>query len=223
MDKMQQLPLDLNVRTTSGHGDFLISACNEIAAQWIDRWPDLIGQARALNISGPEASGKSHLAAVWQMQSEARVLAASDLNDMSRFANEHFILDNLDPQWPEEALFHLFNRVAAEGGSLLLLSHEPVGQMPWKLKDLASRMRAVNLALIDGPDDQLLHALMQKNFAERQLVVPDRVVQYLVARMERSFAAARDIVGRMDEMSLARKSEITLRLAREAMSDGNQE
>jgi hypothetical protein len=44
-----------------------------------------------------------------------------------------------------------------------------------------------------------------------------------VARMERSFAAARDIVGRMDEMSLARKSEITLRLAREAMSDGNQE
>jgi len=88
---------------------------------------------------------------------------------------------------------------------------------------LASRMRAVNLALIDGPDDQLLHALMQKNFAERQLVVPDRVVQYLVARMERSFAAARDIVGRMDEMSLARKSEITLRLAREVMRNGDQE
>ena len=223
MEKMQQLPLDLKVRTTSGHGDFLISACNEIAAHWIDRWPDWLGQVRALNISGPEASGKSHLAAVWQMQSQARVLDVSDLGDMSRFANEHFILDNVGAHWPEEALFHLFNRVAAGGGSLLLLSHEPVGQISWKLKDLASRMRAVNLALIDGPDDQLLHALMQKNFAERQLVVPDRVVQYLVARMERSFAAARDIVGRMDEMSLARKSKITLRLAREVMRNGDQE
>ena len=41
--------------------------------------------------------------------------------------------------------------------------------MAWQLPDLAWRIRGVNLAMIDGPDDRLLHALLHKKFAERQL------------------------------------------------------
>ena len=63
---MQQLPLDLQIRSTEQHGDFIISDCNSIAAQWIDRWPDWVGQFCALNIAGPEAEVVNHLAAVWQ-------------------------------------------------------------------------------------------------------------------------------------------------------------
>ena len=217
---MQQLPLDLQIRSTEQHGDFIISDCNSIAAQWIDRWPDWVGQFCALNIAGPEASGKSHLAAVWQAKSGAVLLG--DLGeDLAGIGDAlHFVIDLGRVSLGETGLFHLFNHTRDIGGSLLIISTQPVARMAWQLPDLASRMRAVNLAMIDGPDDRLLHALLHKNFVERQLYAPENVIQYLVARMERSFAAARDVVVRMDRLSLANRSQITLSLARSVMEPG---
>jgi chromosomal replication initiation ATPase DnaA len=214
---MQQLPLDLQIRSTEQHGDFIISDCNSIAAQWIDRWPDWVGQFCALNIAGPEASGKSHLAAVWQANSGAVLLGDLD-DDLAGLGDAlHFVIDLGRVSLGETGLFHLFNHTRDIGGSLLIISTQPVARMAWQLPDLASRMRAVNLAMIYGPDDRLLHALLHKNFVERQLYAPENVVQYLVARMERSFAAARDVVVRMDRLSLANRSQITLSLARSVM------
>ena len=217
---MQQLPLDLQIRSTEQHGDFIISDCNSIAAQWIDRWPDWVGQFCALNIAGPEASGKSHLAAVWQAKSCAVLLGDLD-DDLAGLGDAlHFVIDLGRVSLGETGLFHLFNHTRDIGGSLLIISTQPVARMAWQLPDLASRMRAVNLAMIDGPDDRLLHALLHKNFVERQLYAPENVIQYLVARMERSFAAARDVVVRMDRLSLANRSQITLSLARSVMEPG---
>ncbi|MEK9611660.1 MAG: DNA replication protein [Alphaproteobacteria bacterium] len=217
---MQQLPLDLQIRSTEQHGDFIISDCNSIAAQWIDRWPDWVGQFCALNIAGPEASGKSHLAAVWQAKSGAALLGDLD-DDLAGLGDAlHFVIDLGRVSLGETGLFHLFNHTRDIGGSLLIISTQPVARMAWQLPDLASRMRAVNLAMIDGPDDRLLHALLHKNFVERQLYAPENVIQYLVARMERSFAAARDVVVRMDRLSLANRSQITLSLARSVMEPG---
>ncbi len=211
---MQQLPLDLQIRSTDRHGDFIISDCNRIAAQWIDRWPDWVGQFCALNIAGPEASGKSHLAAVWQAKSGA-VLLGDLYHDHAGLGEAlHFVIDLGRVSLDEMELFHLFNHTRDIGGSLLIISNQPVARMAWQLPDLSSRMRAVNLAMIDGPDNMLLHALLHKNFVERQLYAPENVIQYLVARMERSFAAARDVVVRMDRLSLANRSQITLSLAR---------
>ncbi len=211
---MQQLPLDLQIRSTDRHGDFIISDCNRIAAQWIDRWPDWVGQFCALNIAGPEASGKSHLAAVWQAKSGA-VLLGDLYHDHAGLGEAlHFVIDLGRVSLDETELFHLFNHTRDIGGSLLIISNQPVARMAWQLPDLSSRMRAVNLAMIDGPDNMLLHALLHKNFVERQLYAPENVIQYLVARMERSFAAARDVVVRMDRLSLANRSQITLPLAR---------
>ena len=217
---MQQLPLDLQICSTEQHGDFIISDCNSIAAQWIDRWPDWVGQFCALNIAGPEASGKSHLAAVWQAKSGAVLLGDLD-DDLAGLGDAlHFVIDLGRVSLGETGLFHLFNHTRDIGGSLLIISTQPVARMAWQLPDLASRMRAVNLAMIDGPDDRLLHALLHKNFVERQLYAPESVIQYLVARMERSFAAARDVVVRMDRLSLANRSQITLSLARSVMEPG---
>ena len=217
---MQQLPLDLQIRSTEEHGDFIISDCNSIAAQWVDRWPEWVGQFCALNIAGPEASGKSHLAAVWQEKTGAVLLGNLDEKLANLGNRPHFVLD-LDKDSPSETgLFHLFNHTREIGGSVLIISTEPVARLAWQLPDLASRMRAVNLAMIEGPDDKLLRALLHKNFIERQLYAPENVIQYLVARMERSFAAARDVVVKMDQLSLANRSQITLSLARSVMEPG---
>ena len=219
---MQQLPLNLQIRNTEHHGDFIVSDCNNLAAQWIDCWPDWVGQFCALNIAGPEASGKSHLAAVWQAKSGAVSFGGFDNNLAAIDDAINFIIDLGTTSLDEQDLFHLFNLTRDKGGSLLIISTQPVARLDWQLPDLASRMRAVNLALISGPDDRLLQALLQKNFSDRQLNAPENVIRYLVARMERSFAAVRDIVMQMDRLSLANRSEITLSLARSVMEPRQQ-
>ena len=209
---MQQLPLDLHFLTAQGREDFILGDCNRLAAAWIDRWPNWPGPYPVLNIVGPPASGKSHLSAVWQSASKA---------DSNERQAAHFILDH--PQAGEaeveEALFHQFNALSAAGGSMLILSHIPVARMSWRLPDLASRMRSVNLVRLDPPDDALLRALMEKYFADRQLAVTPAVLDYMVARIERSFAAVQTIAAAMDRESLAQKRSLTMKLAREIMEN----
>ena len=133
----------------------------------------------------------------------------------------HFILDH--PQAgeaeAEEALFHQFNALSEAGSSMLILSHIPVARMGWCLPDLASRMRSVNLVRLDPPDDALLRALMEKYFADRQLAVTPAVLDYMVARIERSFAAVQTIAAAMDRESLAQRRSLTMKLAREIMEN----
>ena len=217
---MKQLPLELPFRQVAGRADFIVSDCNALAVASIDQWPDWRGSCRALNLVGPSGAGKSHLAAIWQSlvcNSHHFVrLEAGHIPPEPAF----FIFDNIaaDDKWNEEALFHLFNRCSADQGGLLLLSQTPVGQMGWQLPDLRSRMRAVNMARIDLPDDDLLYALMDKYFADRQMLASPTLLTYLVGRMERSFSAAQNITSALDRRSMAERKPLSVSLAR-AMFD----
>lgn len=216
---MTQLPLDLQFISTPGRDDFILGDCNRLAASWIDRWPDWPGQYPILNLVGPVASGKSHLAAIWAERSGAMELDRPAGNVMPPSAC--LVLDNLGsgPDWHEEGLFHLINSTATSGGSLLMTSRKPVGQMEWGLADLASRMRAVNVARLAPPDDLLLRQLLEKYFADRQLAVAVPVLDYMVSRMERSFVAVQTVAAAMDHRSLAERRNLTLPLAREIMNE----
>ena len=131
-----------------------------------------------------------------------------------------YVFDNIDAndKWNEEALFHFFNRCAADQGGSLLLSQTPVGQMNWQLPDLRSRMRAVNMARINLPDDDLLYALLDKYFADRQMLASPSLLTYLVGRMERSFSAVQNIACALDRRSMAERKPLSVSLAR-AMFD----
>ena len=216
---MSQLPLDLQFISTLGREDFLVSDCNRLAASWIDRWPDWPGQYRVLNLVGPAASGKSHLAAIWSRQTDA--LTITELAEGTAPVDENIVLENLDAadSWNEEALFHLVNRTADGAASVLVISKTPVAAMGWSLPDLSSRMRAVSVATLDEPDDALLRSLLEKYFADRQLAVATQVLDYMVSRMERSFVAVQTIAVVMDRRSLAERRNLTLPLAREIMTE----
>ena len=217
---MRQLPLDLQFLTSQGREDFIIGESNRLAATMIDRWPDWPGQFRVLNLVGPPASGKSHLAAIWREQSGACHLRTM-MNWSGADEGTHYSLELPTPgtDWPDEALFHLVNRTCEEGSSLLILSHEPVSGLPWQLPDLRSRLRSVNSVRLDWPDDALLCRLLEKYFADRQLAVGREVVDYMVGRMERSFLAVQTIAAAMDRRSLAQRRSLTLPLAREIMAE----
>lgn len=220
-----QIPLDLQHRTALGRDDFLIASSNESAAQWVDRWPDW--PAPLLVINGPAASGKSHLAAVWREKTKAEIikpemLIARDADEISRVSN-HIVIDGIDP-WVgerevETTLFHLYNMFKEEGRSLLVTTRMAPSHMDFTIPDLASRWRAAPVATIDAPDDELMSAILVKMFVDRQLMVGADLIQYVLPRMDRSFAAARDIVAAADSMALSQKRAISIPLMRQVLSE----
>ena len=77
------------------------------------------------------------------------------------------------------------------------------------------RMRlGTSVVQLPAPDEQLLGVVMLKLFADRQLQVPPNLVEYLLRRMDRSFAAARQLVENLDRAALSQNRAVTRPLAR---------
>jgi chromosomal replication initiation ATPase DnaA len=210
----QQLVLDLAHRPAQGRGDFLVAPSNEAAVAWIDRWPDW--PAPGLALYGPAGSGKTHLASVWQARSGALVLGSTDL--ARRAGALRWVCEDgetaLADRAAAEALFHLYNRVAAGGGHILLVGRMPPARWSLALPDLRSRLTALPAVEIRAPDDVMLSGLFVKLFRDRQLDVSGELVLYMVQRIERSCAAVARAVDALDRASLAERRPITLPLVR---------
>src|SRR5262249_34054991 len=114
----------------------------------------------------------------------------------------------------EEALLHLYNVLAERQGHLLLAAREPPARWAIGLADLRSRLLAAPAVAVEAPDDALLGAVLVKLFADRQLRISEDLIAYLLPRIERSFAAAQEIVAALDAAALAGQRAVTVRLAR---------
>jgi chromosomal replication initiation ATPase DnaA len=213
---MVQLALDLGHRTAYGREDFLVAPCNTEAVAWLDRWPDW--PAPALTLHGPADCGKSHLAQVWRARSRALELPRESLHvaDLGERlgAARAAIVEDADAGIDEEALLHLYNMLAERGGHLLLTARAAPSRWRLGLADLRSRLVAAPAVAVAAPDEPLIAALLVKLFADRQLRVGAEPIAYLVARMERSFAAARRLVAALDQAALAAHRPVTVPLAR---------
>ena len=221
MNRPVQLALDLSVRPAQGREDFLVAPINEAAVAWIDRWPDWPSPALAL--VGPPGCGKTHLVHVWRARSHAALLAADALagwapGDFPGWAPPACIIEHAERVEDEAALFHLYNFIAEGGGTMLLTAETAPARWSTRLADLASRLRAAPVAEIAAPDDAVIEAVLVKLFVDRQLRVAPEVVSFLVARMERSFAAARATVGALDEAAMQAGRAITVPLARDVLA-----
>ena len=223
----QQLPLDLGHRPALGREDFVVGPSNATAVEWIDRWPDW--PLSALAICGPEGAGKSHLCRVWRMASgaidvTAEALLAANTVQVLGDANA-VVLDGCAASLAAEGegarrLFHLYNILRERGGSLLIADRTPPARWSIVLPDLASRLGSIPAVEMAEPDEQFLQALLAKLFADRQLQINAKVVDYLLSRMERSFRGAQQVVEVLDRAALAKGSRVTVSLARRAL-DGS--
>lgn len=210
----RQLPLDLPHVPALGADDFLVSDCNADAMRLVQSWPEW--SVRCALIAGPAGAGKSHLVNVWRALSGARVVSASEVDaQMAEAAGDApLAVEDVDRFLRDErGLFHLMNLSRERGFDILLTARSLPGAWPVGLSDLRSRLRSLPFAEISAPDDALLRAVLVKLFDDRQLSAPPAVVDYLLRRMERSIAAADDLVARMDKAALAERRRITARFA----------
>lgn len=219
MTDAAQLPLGFDHRPSMSGADFLVTECNRAAVAWLDKWPDWPGPA--LVVHGPPASGKTHLAHVFQAQTGGTLVPGGALNDGDvRGAQRDggvVIVDDADKSADEAILLHLYNVVADADGHLLLTAATPPARWNIGLPDLASRLRAAPSAGVRLPDEDLMAAVLTKQFSDRQLRVDPAVISFLLPRIERSFTALEKLVDDIDRASLAEKRNVTLPFVRKLL------
>ncbi|MEM9394162.1 MAG: DnaA/Hda family protein [Pseudomonadota bacterium] len=216
----EQLIFDLPGDPAMGRTDFIKAPCNANALAAVSDWGRWTGGRLAL--SGPPRSGKTHLARIFAGESGAVILPADTLEtDMVPELPDRVVVEDADQLFgkieQQEALFHLYNDLAERQGRLLVTGLGSPAQWPVVLPDLASRLQAMPLAKLGAPDDELLGALLSKLFEDRQIRPPEKLIPFLLLRMERSFAAAHTLVAELDHRALSERRPLNTALAGEVL------
>ena len=220
----KQLTMDFASQPSYARDDFILGACNALAADWIDRWPDWPGRIKGVVIQGPEASGKSHLASIWQSISNAKLMTKLDEASLANIdQTPHLIWDNPSPgpDWEDDLLFHHLNSLTDIGGSVLVLTRQPMAAHNWSLADNNSRMRGLVNAAILSPDDDVQMGLIFKHADDIGLPLDGDVARYIVSHADRSFASTQKIVAFMNDACLKNKRKLTIPVAKSVLEKIN--
>lgn len=217
----KQLPLDLSPKPQRAAASFVRASANDEALRWIELWPQWPGGI--LVLIGEASSGKSHLGQIWAEKSGATPLGFGDLANIDPMAAPLPAL--LDVQNPaaldQTALFHLINATRERNSQMLILSRLKLRDWPVELPDLASRLSQMPVAEILPPDDFLRAEILIKLLTDRQLPPISEIVQYILARAERSYLAIDQLVAAIDQKTLAEKRPLTLPLVRQVLETMN--
>ena len=180
-----------------------------------------------LLLVGPEGSGKSHLGALWAEKAGAVVVQAARLNETeigTIAASPAVLIEDADRVGEAEAqLFHTVNAVIQSRSWTLITARAGPGAWNLHTPDLLSRLRLAPLVRLGAPDLELAQAVLFKLFSDRQLLVEPRVAAFIALRMERSLAAARDIVAALDREALAQGRRVTRAMVAELLREGPEE
>ena len=156
----EQIGLTLPVQSSDGIDEFYVSKCNKIAVSLLEdweNWPDL-----KHTLSGPPASGKTHLGQIWAEQVNASYIDATtlEISNVDKIANSALVIDNVSKinsrKDLEESLFHLHNLLLERQLPFLLIGTGFPQFWKISLSDLMSRIEGTRNAQIYELDDKLL-------------------------------------------------------------------
>ena len=218
MRELNQLLLNFGRRANFEKNDYFVSKSNFDAYSLIEKWPKW--DKKILNIFGEKFSGKSHLANIFKSNTRALLISSESLSNeiLDKFKlHEAIIVDNFNNNIDEKLLYTLFNFIDQDNKFLLLISEEPINRMTFKLPDMISRSKNCIFSEVFKPDDELIFALLLKNFSDRQIKVDKKVIDYIIKRIDRSYSKINDFIYKVDELSLKKKKPINLNTIREIL------
>ena len=221
-EKPAQLPLDLPDADPRYEAScFCRSESNDAAWRTGHAW--LRSEEPALIICGPAGAGKTHLAHVIAEEIGKRDEGPAVFVSGAIFSDDvapapFLIVDGLPPA-SAHAFLEAYETAASKGPRMVFIGRGHPSEWALGLKDLRTRLEAMPRAVLSEPDEALIRSVIAKAFADRQLRVSERIIDYAAARLPRTFAAAHAFVALADRKALEERRKITSRMVQNLLDN----
>ena len=218
MKNLNQLLLKFDLKQNYKSEDFYVNKSNFFAFNIIEKWPKW--EKNILNIYGEKHCGKTHLSNIFKKKYKALKIQANEftnesLKEFKLF--ENLILDDFDVNIDERLMYTLFNIADQDNKFILINSLFPISELNFKLVDFISRTKNCIFAKIENPDDELMFAILLKNFSDRQINVDKKLIDFIIKHIDRSYGKIYEFVYKLDEISLKKKKAIDFKIIKEAL------
>ena len=218
MKDLNQLLLKFDLRQNYKNEDFYVNKSNFFAFDLINKWPKW--EKNILNIHGEKYCGKTHLSNIFKKKYNAFKVQANEFNNenLKEFKIfENLILDDFDENVDEKLMYTLFNIADQDNKYILINSLAPINQLNFKLADFISRTKNCLFAKIEKPNDELIFAILLKNFSDRQISIEKKLIDFIIKHIDRSYGKICEFIYKIDEISLKKKKSIDFKIIKEAL------
>lgn len=227
---MQQLPLPIRLADHAVFSNFL-PAGNELVIHELQAAaarPEL----PMLWLWGLAESGRSHLlqACVAEADERGRRAAYVPLDRTLALppaaleglgALDLVALDDIDAVAGdaafEAAIFTLFEQLCQRGGRLVVAAATAPGEAPFRLADLASRMKSGGVFRVQPLDDAGRQSALQIRARFRGFDLPDDTCRYLLNRTARGPAHLFRLLDTLDRAALVAQKRLTIPFVRSVL------
>ncbi len=220
MSDLNQQLLEFDLKQNYKDEDFYVNKSNFYAFSLIEKWPRW--EKNILNIHGEKYCGKTHLSNIFKKKNKAFKIKANEFNQESfkKFKIfENLILDDFDEKINEKLMYTLFNIADQDRKFILINSLVPINELNFSLKDFQSRSKNCIFAKIENPDDELMFAILLKNFSDRQITIEKKLIDFIIKHIDRSYGKIYEFIYKIDEISLKKKKSIDFKIIKEALKD----
>ena len=215
---MSQLIFKFPFKTNYFEEDFYVSANNFEAYKLIETWPNW--SSRFINIFGPSGCGKTHLANIFNKKINSFFIKASDLKNNSLPSikiKECLIIDEYQNNVEEKLFYSILNNSHLSNQYIIINSLKPIHFFEVKLNDLKSRFSSFMNIGIDLPTDELIKVIISKNFSDKQVKIENKLLEYIIKNIDRSYEATFDLINKLDDFSLSSGRSININLIKKAL------
>ena len=220
MRDLNQLIIKFDYEKNFKDEDFYVSKSNEHIFNLLNKWPKW--EKNFLNIIGEKFSGKTHLVNIFLKKYKGIKINPKSLNE-KKFEEiklyENVVIEDLSSSVDEQLLYTLFNFIEQDNKYIIVTTCEPIVNINFSLKDLKSRTKNFLLQNINSPDDELIFAIILKNLSDRQITLDQKLISYIIKRIERSYSKIFYFIYKIDELSLKKKKSIDLKIIKEVLGD----
>ena len=220
MTDLNQLIIKFDHEKNFKENDFYVSKSNKNTYDILNNWPKW--EKNFLNVAGDKYSGKTHLINIFIKKFKGIKLDSKTLtdNDLSKIKiYENIILEDLSEKINEKLIYTLLNIIDIDNKYIIITSDKPITEINFSLPDLKSRTKNFLIQKIEKPDDELMFALILKNLSDRQISIDEKLINFIIKRIDRSYGNIFNFIYKIDELSLKRKKSIDFKLIREVLGE----
>lgn len=223
-----QLFFDFPVTPDYSFNSFVACNGNHTALEFVKRVMDPQSGENLVYLYGDSGSGKTHLLSAVGKGYGAELpvipvelLTTENCDELVSRVSPHpaLLLDNLhllrDHSSLRTAIWQLFNDFYESGRKIIATATLPPKELDSLDEHLKSRFMWGLVARLDISDDDSRRMILKKLADDRQIILPDDVIDYLLLRLPRDIPSLANAVETLKQQSFATQKKISLKLTRE--------